>query len=337
VARTPSADARMTHVSDVRAVRMPVDDDLRHAADVVFRELEPSPIVASPRSGDGVVLKLESLQPTGSFKVRGGLAAMSRAAADGVSVIAASAGNHALGVAYGAARFGVPATVVVPENASAKKLQALGEFPCTLVRHGDSYDDAEQHALALAAANREQRFVSPYNDPDVIAGQSTIALELLLQVPDLTTVVVPVSGGGLIAGIVLGLASKARQNVRVVGVVAAASPAMLRAYEAGHVEPVSVEPTLADGLAGNLEPATITIDIARQHVDSIVEVDEESIADGMRLLAFEHGVVSEGSGAVGVAALQTGAIEPAGEGTTAVIVTGRNIASATLAAVLVSG
>ena len=114
---------------DVRAVRTPVDDDLRRAADVVARELEPSPVVASPRLGDGVVLKLETLQPTGSFKVRGGLAALSRAAEDGVSVIAASAGNHGLGVAYGAARFGVPATVVVPENASAKKVQALQRVP----------------------------------------------------------------------------------------------------------------------------------------------------------------------------------------------------------------
>jgi threonine dehydratase len=313
-----------------------VDDDLRRAADVVARELEPSPVVASPRLGDGVVLKLETLQPTGSFKVRGGLAALSRAAEDGVSVIAASAGNHGLGVAYGAARFGVPALVVVPENASAKKVQALREFPCTLVLHGNSYEDAEQHALALAAANPDLRFVSPYNDPNAIAGQSTISLELLRQAPDLSTVVVPVGGGGLVSGIVLGLASAARPDVRVVGVVAAASPAMLRAYEVGHVEPVSVEQTLADGLAGNLEPATITIDIARAHVDTMVEVDEEAIAEGMRLLAFEHGVVSEGSGAVGAAALLTGSIELEGDGTTAVIVTGRNITPAALAAVLVS-
>jgi threonine dehydratase len=324
-------------MSDARAVRMPVDEDLERAADVVAGELEPSPIVASPRLGDGVALKLETLQPTGSFKVRGGLVALSRAAADGVPVVAASAGNHGLGVAYGAARFGVPATVVVPENASAKKLQALAEFPCTLVRHGDSYDEAEHHALALAAADPELRFVSPYNDPDAIAGQSTIALELLRQVRDLSRVVVPVGGGGLISGIALGLAAAARPDVRVVGVVAAASPAMLRAYEAGHVDPVSLEPTLADGLAGNLEPATITVEIVRQHVDSIVEADEHAIADAMRFVAFEHGIVSEGSGAVGVAALQTVSIEQAGEGTTAVIVTGRNIAFATLADVLLSG
>ena len=109
---------------------------------------------------------------------------------------------------------------------------------------------------------------------------------------------------------------------------------MLRAYEVGHVEPVSLEPTLADGLAGNLEAATITVEIAREHVDSMVEVDEQAIGRGMRFLAFEHGVVSEGSGAVGVAAVQAGLIEPARTGTTAVLITGRNIAPAVLADVL---
>ena len=317
-----------------RPVRMPVDDDLAVAAAVVARELQRSPAVAAPRLGEHVVLKLETMHPTGSFKVRGGLVALARAAEDGVAVIAASAGNHGLGVAYGAARFGVPATVVVPENASAKKLHALEEFDCSLLRYGQSYDEAEAHALALAAADPKLRFVSPYNDPLTIAGQSTITLELLAQVPDLSTLVVPVGGGGLISGVALGLVSEARTDVRVVGVVAKASPAMLRAYEVGHDEPVVVEPTLADGLAGNLERSTITIDIAREHVDTIVAVSEGAIGDGMRYLAFEHGIVSEGSGAVGVAALQVGLVEPSSEGTTAVLITGRNIEPETLAAVL---
>jgi threonine dehydratase len=313
---------------------MPVDADLEFSARVVARELDPSPVVASLALGEHVVLKLESLQPTGSFKVRGGLVAMAQAAEDGAAVVAASAGNHGLGVAYGAARFGVSATIVVPENASAKKVRALEQFDCTLVRHGQSYDEAEQHGLALAAADTALRFVSPYNDPLTIAGQSTISLELLEQVPDLSTVVVPIGGGGLISGVALGFVSEARTDVRVVGVVAEASPAMLRAYEVGHDEPVVVEPTLADGLAGNLEPDTITVDIARHHVDTIVAASEDAIAAGMRYLAFEHGIVSEGSGAIGVAALQTGAIEPAAEGTTVVLVTGRNVAPATLASVL---
>jgi len=314
---------------------MPIDDDLRLAASVVARELPPSPVVASPGLGERTVLKIETLLPTGSFKVRGGLVAMAQAAEEGAAVIAASAGNHGLGVAYGAARFGVPATIVVPENASPKKLAALEQFECTLLRHGQSYDEAEQHGLALAAADPALRFVSPYNDPLTIAGQATISLELLEQVPDLSRIVVPVGGGGLISGVAIGLSSEARTDVEVVGVVAAASPAMLRAYEVGHVEPVNVDTsTLADGLAGNLEPDTITVDLVREHVAAIVEVSEEAIGGGMRYLAFEHGIVSEGSGAVGVAALQTGLVEPAREGTTVVLITGRNIAPSTLAAVL---
>jgi threonine dehydratase len=321
-------------MADARAVRRPVDADLRLAASVVARELEPSPVVASSRLGEHVVLKLETFHPTGSFKVRGGLVAMAQAADDGVAVVAASAGNHGLGVAYGAARFGVPATIVVPENASTQKVHALEQFDCTLVRHGQSYDEAEQHGLALAAADPALRFVSPYNDPLTMAGQSTISLELLEQVPDLSTVVAPVGGGGLISGVALGLLSEARADIRVVGVVADASPAMLRAYEVGRDTSVVVEPTLADGLAGNLEPATITVDIVREHVAAIVAVSEEAIAAGMRYLAFEHGIVSEGSGAVGVAAVQTGLVGRAREGATAVLVTGRNVAPATLAAVL---
>jgi threonine dehydratase len=317
-----------------RTVRKPVHADLTLADEVVRRTLATSPVVAAPGLGDGVVLKLETLQPTGSFKVRGGLVALSQVARDGAGVVAASAGNHGLGVAFAAARFGVRATIVVPETASAKKIRALEQFDVTLVEHGADYDEAEAHGLALAAAEPTLHFVSPYNDPLTIAGQATIAFELLDQAPDLASVVVPIGGGGLISGVALGLAARERRHVNVIGVVAAASPAMLKACEVGHTEPVVVEPTLADGLAGNLETDTITVEITRDHVDTIVEVDEDEIAAAMRYLAFEHGVVSEGSGAVGVAALHTGRIAPADRGATAVLITGRNVAAATLTAVL---
>jgi threonine dehydratase len=321
-----------TVTSDPRSVRLPTDDDFAAATTVVARELDVTPVMNSPLLGDGVMLKLEMLQPTGSFKVRGGLAALAAAATDGVSVVAASAGNHGLGVAYAAARFGVEATVVVPENASVKKVHALEQFDITLVHQGDGYDEAESHALALADADPKLRFVSPYNDPHTIAGQATIAGELVDQVPELSTVIVPVGGGGLISGVSLGLAAVGRGDVRVVGVVAAASIAFLRAYELGRMEPVTIETTLADGLAGNLEPSTITLDIAREHVDTMVSVTEAAIEDGIRYLAFEHGIVSEGSGAVGVAALQTGQVQVSGK--TVLLVTGRNIAPATLASTL---
>ncbi|HEY2813622.1 MAG TPA: pyridoxal-phosphate dependent enzyme [Acidimicrobiales bacterium] len=320
---------------DARSVRSPDDDDLALARDVVERELAMTPVLAAPQLGDGVVLKLETLLPTGSFKVRGGLVAASVAADDGTAVIAASAGNHGLGVAYGAARYGLPATVVVPVTASAKKVQALEQFDLTLVRHGDNYDAAERYALDMATADPNLRFVSPYNDPHTIAGQATIATELLAQVPDVSTVIVPIGGGGLISGVALGLAAAGRRDVRIVGVVAEASPAMRRAVEVGHPDPVTILPTLADGLAGNIEPASITVGIASAYVESIVGVTEDQIAAAIRFLAFEHGVVSEGSGAVGVAALQSGRVA-AGllDGRTALLITGRNIAAATLSKIL---
>src|ERR1700688_5043087 len=185
----------------VRPVKMPRADDVLRAAALVARHLRTTPVVASPALGADVVLKIETLQPTGSFKVRGAVVAVAAAAVEDTDrvVVAASAGNHGLGVAFAARAFGVRAVVVVPENASPAKQAALERFDVEIVRHGVTYDEAEAHALTLAAAGA--RFVSAYNDPDVIAGQGTIALELFDQVPGLTTIVAPVGGGGLLAGL----------------------------------------------------------------------------------------------------------------------------------------
>jgi len=316
-----------------RTVRMPTPEDLDAARRAVRAVLAPTPVAAAPNLGERTVLKLETLQPTGSFKVRGGLAALAAAAAAGDAVVTASAGNHGLGVAYAANRLGVDATVVVAEDASLTKVEGLRAHRITLVQHGHGYDEAEAHALAIAQSEA-RRFVSPYNDPHTIAGQATLVDELREQVDDLARVVVPVGGGGLISGIALALSSQPR--VTIAGVVPAASPAMLHAYRTGSLERVAVEPTLADGLAGNLEPGAITVAIARQRVASMVAVTEDQIADAIRALAFDHGIVAEGSGAVGVAAVRAGLLEPStpAAGTTAVLVTGRNIDRATLASIL---
>jgi threonine dehydratase len=269
------------------------------------------------------------MQPTGSFKVRGALVAVAKSVArDRDSpVVTSSAGNHGLGVAFAAAEYGAAATIVVPENASVAKLAALAQFDVTLVARGTTYDEAEAHALALA--DRGATFVSPYNDPDTIAGGGTVALELFDQVPDLCTIVVPIGGGGLISGV--GLASTLRPGVRVIGVQAAASPAILNALaDSG---PIVIEPTLADGLAGNIEAGSVTVDLVRRHVDDIVTVTEDEIGDAIRLLAREHGLIVEGSGAVGVAALMQGKVSIDG-GPTAVLLTGRNIAPKVFAALL---
>ena len=164
--------------------------------------------------------------------------------------MASSAGNHGLGLAFAASKLGATVTVVVPTGASAAKVSALQQFDVRLVLHGEGYREAETYALELAAEDGS-RYVSPYNDPDVIAGQATLARELLEQVPDLGTVVVPCGGGGLLAGVIIGLEGT---GVRVVGVESEASPSMSTALAAGAIVPIEVEPTVADGLAGNLEP-----------------------------------------------------------------------------------
>ena len=314
----------------MRAVRTPTADEVWAARDIVARHLAPTPVVASTAIGSGVVLKLDTLQPTGSFKVRGALVAVARAVErdPNTPIITASAGNHGLGVAYAATAYGATATVVVPENASPAKLSALARFAVTLLPKGTSYDEAESYAIGLAESGAT--FVSPYNDPDTIAGQGSVALELFEEVPGLHTIVVPIGGGGLISGVAL--AASLQPGVRVIGVEAAASPAVRAAVE-GSNTPIDVQPTLADGLAGNIEAGSVTVDIVRRHVDKIVSVTEAEIADAIRFLATQHGLVVEGSGAVGVAALLHGHVA-SDEGSTAVLLTGRNIAPKVLADVL---
>jgi threonine dehydratase len=221
--------------------------------------------------------------------------------------------------------------VVVPRLASAAKVSALQQFDVRLVLHGDGYSEAEAHALDLA--DREGgHYVSPYNDPDVISGQGTIAPELLEQVPNLGTVVVPVGGGGLVSGISLGLLGT---GVRVIGVESEASPSMSAAVAAGTIVPITVEPTLADGLAGNLEPGAVTLDVLLRNGVEVLTVSEADIRSAMAYAAHKMGLVLEGAGAVGVAAIRAGLIDSQGDGRqTVVILSGRNIAPALLDEVL---
>jgi threonine dehydratase len=296
---------------------------------VVAAHLRPTPVVPLELPGGVEVLaKLDSLQPTGSFKLRGALAALSALGSPGVRVVGASAGNHALALVEAARRLGLRATVVVPRTGSAAKLAALRRLHADLVVHGDDYDQAERHALELADAGGA--YVSAYNDPHVIAGQATWAAETAAGLPGGATLVVPVGGGGLLAGTLLWAAD--RPDVRVVGVEAAASRALSAAVAAGRVVAVPVAPTLADGLAGNLEAGSVTPALARGRVHAIVAVTEEEIERAIRFLAAS-GLVVEGSGAVGVAALLVGRV-PADGGPVAVLLTGRNIAAGTLARVL---
>jgi threonine dehydratase len=317
----------------MRVVALPESAQFDAAWTEVRRHLAMTPVVPAPQLGPGVSLKVETVQPTGSFKVRGGLAAVAATlrADPGRNVIASSAGNHGLGLAYAASVLGAQVTVIVPRLASAAKVSALQQFDVRLVLHGEGYSEAEAHALDLVAQDGS-RYVSPYNDPDVIAGQSTIARELLEQVPTLGTVVVPCGGGGLMAGISLGLAGT---GVRVIGVESEASPSMSAALAAGHIVPITVEPTLADGLAGNLEAGAVTVGVALASKVEVITVSEADIRSAMAFAAYKMGLVLEGAGAVGVAALRAGKISTGSDGKeTVVLLTGRNVAPALLEEVL---
>jgi threonine dehydratase len=215
--------------------------------------------------------------------------------------------------------------------ASAAKIAAIKRFDVDLVQVGTSYDDAEAHALSLAAV--AGRFVSAYNDPRVIAGQGSIGIELENQLQGPLTVVCGVGGGGLASG--LGLWASTRPDVRVVGVEAEASRALSTAIRAGHQVTVPVGDSLADGMVGNIEPGSVTVDLVAQYVSELVTVSENEIRNAIRYLALERGVVSEGAGAAPVAAVLAGRL-PDGPGTVAVV-SGRNIGNDLLISALASG
>lgn len=326
----PSNDPR-------RDVALPTSDDLMRARKVIINYLSPTPIVPSPALGETVLLKLESMQPTGSFKVRGAIAAASALPA-GSRIITASAGNHALGTAWASAQLGVPATVVVAETASPAKREALAKLPIELIVHGADYDTAEAFALDLAKQpSRQATFVSAYNDPQVIAGQSTLLDEILAQIgrDRPLTIVAAVGGGGLVAGLSLraGELSTVDRPIRIVGVEADQSLAVSAAVKAGDTCEIPIGDTIADGLSGNLEPGSITVGLIAEHTDALVHVSETQLHAAIRWLAKHHGVIAEGAAAAPVAALLAGKVEM-NEGVVVAIVSGKNIALPRLAAIL---
>ncbi len=298
--------------------------------------LESSPQLAEESRAAEVRLKLELIQPTGSFKTRGAhnkVAVLAEEHPD-VDLVTASTGNHGIAVATAAARHGMRLTVLVGKSVSPAKLErlrALESDRCVVELFGRDSDDAEVEARRRDTAGIAV-YVPPYNDPDVIAGQGTIAAEILEDWPDCDALIVPVGGGGLIAG--LGLWAKAvKPGLRLVGVQPSASPPLYAYFESNSAKPMPIAPTLADGVAGNIERGSITWKMCRQLVDEVVVVDEEQIADAMRWTLTVHHLVVEGSGALGIAALRAGLGGLAGRRVTAVI-TGRNVDGAILRGVL---
>lgn len=277
----------------------------------------------SALAGGQVWLKYENLQRTGAYKLRGALNRMltlppeARAA----GVIAASAGNHAQGVAVAASLAGVPATIVMPRRAPLTKVDATRGYGARVVLHGDVFDESHAEAMRLSATEG-LTYIHPFDDVEVMAGQGTVALEILEDAPDLDLLVVPIGGGGLIAG--CAVAAKAlRPSLRVIGVQAAGANATYLAYHGIYEGPLAAVRTIADGLATRA-PGELTLPIIRSYVDEVVTVDEESIAETVVLLMERAKVVAEPAGAVALAALLHGGVRLEGR-SAAAVVSGGNV------------
>ncbi len=292
-------------------------------AGAVYRSPCPFSLNLSRLCGCDIFCKLEHLQATGSFKERGArnkllqLSAAQRKA----GVIAASAGNHALALACHGQKLGIPVTVVMPTGAPLVKVSNCRSFGAEIIQIGDTYNDAREHALKLAR-ERQLLFISGFDDPDIIAGAGTIGLEILEDVPDVDTIIVPVGGGGLIAGI--GAAIRAQKpTVQIIGVEPVNAPTLDASLKAGAVRAISTQPTLADGLAV-AQFGQLCFDIARTIMDDLLLVDEPRIAQAiLRLLELEKMVV-EGAGAVPLAAAMDPAFNLAG-GKVVLVLSGGNI------------
>ena len=313
-----------------RQVSAPTTEDLARASAVVRNYLPPTRLLTLSLGERTVLVKDETSQPTGSFKIRGALAALHSVQQEGrsSSVLTVSAGNHGLGIAVASRLLGIAATIVVPETASPAKVDKLRVSGATIVQFGQGYEAAERHALERAE-DGNAAFISPYNDPQVIAGQATLLEELLAQAPTLSRVVVPVGGGGLLAGTIIGAQGT---SVEIVGVQPATNAAL---YGALYGLPFHDGVTAADGLAGDLEPGSVTLAIARAAKTRVVLVDEAAIARGVVTAQRELGLAIEASAAVGLAAIDEGLIDANSE--TVVLLTGRNVATSALCDLLRRG
>jgi threonine dehydratase len=262
----------------------------------------PHSIMLSALTGQQVYLKLENLQMTGSFKERGALNRIAMLTPEQAArgVIAASAGNHAQGVAYHATKRGIRALIVMPLTTPLVKVTATRDFGAEVLLHGANYDEACAEAVRLCD-EQQLTFIHPFDDAGVMAGQGTIGLELLEQVPQLEAVVVPIGGGGLIGGIACAI-KESRPEIRIVGVQTARLPSMQAAIEAHH--PVTVDPatTIADGIAVR-RAGDLTFPLVERYVDEIVTVEEDEIASAILMLLEREKTLAEGAGAAALAAL----------------------------------
>lgn len=311
-------------------VKLPTIADIWTAAGRIYPVVSETPVVESPQvaklaGASSVLLKLELMQPTGSFKVRGATNTILSLSDEEKQrgVITFSTGNHGRAVSYVANQVGVKAVVCLSKRVPSYRVEAIKELGGTPVVYGSSQDEAEDHYREL----KEQEGyvpVVPFDDPRVIAGQGTIVLELLRQHPEVDTLLVPLSGGGLLAGIALA-AKSLKPSIRVIGVSIVRSPAMLESLKLGKPADIEEKDTLADSLLGGIGRENhFTMELVKQHVDEHILVDEEDIEQGMRYLFTNHGLVAEGAASVGIGALLSGKVDVTGRHV-AMPLTGRNV------------
>lgn len=310
--------------------------DIERAARTGAGVVRETPVLSSRTLSDGagttIALKAENLQRTGSFKLRGAFAKIASldGAATANGVVCGSAGNHAQAVAYAARSLGVSCEVFMPTAAPISKVEAAEALGATVHMVGISVDESIAAALARAAEAR-MAFIHPFDDPEVVAGQGGVGLELLQQVPDMGRVVVPVGGGGLISGVAIAIKS-VRPDVEIIGVQVEACAPFPASLEAGAPVAVGSARTIADGIAVK-SPGKLTLRLIDDWVDQILLVTEDEVAEAMVFLMERSKLVVEGAGAVGVAALLSGKLAGPTRGATVLILSGGNVDAGLLAEV----
>jgi len=296
--------------------------EFRHVRARIQPHVRVTPVVAC--EVPNLFLKLENLQYTHSFKARGAFAHVLELVEKGDkrTVLTASAGNHGQAIARAASVFKIPCLVVVPTNAPKTKIDGIRSYGAELRLEGPNYDEAEAWTLRQAGNTADYAFVSSYNDPLVILGQGTLGFEILEQVPDVAAIVVPIGGGGLIAG-TAAVVKQLRPGVRVIGVQAEASAAIYHSLKVGRMVTVPDLPSIADGIAGNIDLSTITFPIIQKYADDVVLVSEDEIKTAIQELLFREKLLAEGSAAAAYAAVTTGKVTA--NGPIVALITGGNI------------
>lgn len=312
-------------------------DKVYHASFQLKDVIRRTDMIMAPKINPDceVHLKTENLQVTGSFKVRGAAYKISQLSEEEKKkgVIACSAGNHAQGVALAATKNGIKSLICLPDGAPISKVEATRKYGADICLVEGVYDDAYNRALQLKD-EKGYTFIHPFNDEDVIAGQGTIGLEVLEQLPDVDVVIVPVGGGGLISGVAFAIKTL-NPNVKVYGVQASGAPSMLRSIADGKIEKLDEVSTIADGIAVK-EPGNVTFEMCQKYVDGIVSVSEDEIAAAILALIEQQKLIAEGAGAVSVAAAMFNKVDVKGK-KVCCLVSGGNIDVTILSRVIKRG